>query len=198
MEQDGQWTTFVSREVYKALEEAGAVVAFSLNLVQIIVTVLKPVLPQMCAEIEKQMGLEDGKWPQDREFFTLQEGEINYSAPLLSRVDQKKIDALLAEQTEGNSPEPAKAEVSPKSSGGRIDFKQFEKVVTCLHKLLSLDRSAWITPRESQVCGVKMQRLIKLYVQATLPYTSVTASTPTSRYFVLQLRNSFLSNRGQK
>ena len=121
-------------------EEAGAVVAFSLNLVQIIVTVLKPVLPQMCAEIEKQMGLEDGKWPQDREFFTLQEGEINYSAPLLSRVDQKKIDALLAEQTEGNSPEPAKAEVSPKSSGGRIDFKQFEKIDIRVGEIKSAER----------------------------------------------------------
>ncbi len=77
------------------LLEVQAICTMGLNLFRVLMTCLKPVLPQMAATVEMFLNDEPLTWR--RVDTPLLSHTINEFVPLMVRVDKEKVDAMLAE-----------------------------------------------------------------------------------------------------
>jgi methionyl-tRNA synthetase len=79
-----------------------------------ITLMLKPVLPELAKQVEAFLNIEPLQWPKNKFESRLPEGhQINPFTPLMTRLDPKLIEAMVAANQESLSPSP-----SPASGGG--------------------------------------------------------------------------------
>ena len=93
--------------------------SMGVNLFRVLMTYLKPVLPEMATATESFLNLEAMQWKEVAEPLTSH--AINKFKPLMTRVEQEKIDAMLEA-----SKEDLKAEVkktNKKESANKMDTK---------------------------------------------------------------------------
>ncbi|MGD8572712.1 MAG: methionine--tRNA ligase, partial [Gammaproteobacteria bacterium] len=78
-----------------------------LNLFKVLMTYLKPVLPQMAKNVERFLNIEPLDWRNYQA--PLLNHKINKFKPLMTRIEQEKIDAMLedAAHTTGQAQQPA-------------------------------------------------------------------------------------------
>ena len=96
-----------------------------INLFKIIMTYLKPVLPQTAEKVEAFLNCNSLDW--DSRNITLTDHQINKFKPLMTRVDKDKIEQMIEE---------SKEEMAPKATGPladdpvseTIDYNDFAKV----------------------------------------------------------------------
>ena len=106
-------------------EEVRDVCTVGLNLFRVLMTFLKPVLPRTAARAESFLRCGELAW--DAVASPLLDHDIARFEPLLTRVEQGKIDAMVAdsmEREEGSASAPAPAA----GADGRIDIAEFAKV----------------------------------------------------------------------
>ena len=114
-------------------EEVRDICSVGLNLFRVIMTFLKPVLPRTAERAESFLRCGELAW--DGVASPLLDHDIARFEPLLTRVEQKKIDAMVADSME---PEEAKAPRPRADSGAndRIDIAEFAKVDLRVAKVL--------------------------------------------------------------
>lgn len=116
--------------------------SMGINLFRLLMTYLKPVLPEMSGQVEKFLNIDALKW-QD-EIAPLLDHSVNKFKPLMQRVEQKSIDAVTADSAQTlSAPKPEKKKKTDKSaaksgvvSGGgqsdeiaaTIEFDDFAKI----------------------------------------------------------------------
>ena len=106
-------------------EQVRDVCTVGLNLFRVLMTWLRPVLPRTAERAESFLRCGELAW--DGVASPLLDHEIARFEPLLTRVEQGKIDAMVAdsmEPEEGGAPAPA----PEAGTGGRIDIAEFAKV----------------------------------------------------------------------
>ncbi|MFT5720801.1 MAG: methionyl-tRNA synthetase [Motiliproteus sp.] len=110
------------------------VCSVGINLFRILMVYLKPVLPQMCAKAERFLN-NDLNWSALEQI--LENHKINTFKPLMTRVEQDKIDAMTADsrQLTASEPTPAALEevqaanpLSDDPIAPQIDFSDFAKL----------------------------------------------------------------------
>ncbi|MEH6824670.1 MAG: methionine--tRNA ligase [Motiliproteus sp.] len=111
------------------------VCSVGINLFRILMVYLKPVLPQMCAKAEHFLDNELN-WNALEQI--LQNHQINRFKPLMTRVEQDKIDAMSTASKEAISNEPQSAAQTPQQQtdsplnnepiAAQIEFSDFAKL----------------------------------------------------------------------
>ncbi len=107
------------------------VCSVGLNLFRVLLTYLQPVLPAMAAAAESFLNIEPLTW--DAIATPLTGHTINQFQPLMTRVEQEKIDAMLNDSRDslGSQPAAAPAASGPLQSdpiAAPIDFDDFAKI----------------------------------------------------------------------
>jgi len=107
----------------------------ALNLFSILATYLKPVMPYLVADAESFLGKEL-TWDNRSEL--LFGNTVNKFKPLMGRIDQKQIDAIIAEgkeaaeaelaEQEAAQPKKEESELSKEPIEAEINFDDFAKV----------------------------------------------------------------------
>ena len=114
-------------------EEVRDVCTVGLNLFRVLMTFLKPVLPRTAERAES--FLRSGGLAWDAVATPLLDHDIARFEPLLTRVEPKKIDAMVADSTEsgeGSAPAP----VPDVGTEERIDIAEFAKVDLRIAKII--------------------------------------------------------------
>ena len=89
-----------------------------LNLFKVLIAYLKPVLPVMAKDVEKFLNLEPLNWHNYHA--PLLGHKINKFKPLMTRVEQEKIDAMLADASKQN-PEQEKPPITKKKKDTNVE-----------------------------------------------------------------------------
>ena len=119
------------KKPWVAIKEAGreaevqAVCTQGLNLFRVLITWIKPVLPRLAADAEQFLNGGELTWKAVQKPLLGQ--KINPFRPLLTRVEQSSIDAILehAKQTAGKTPQDA---VAREPVAEQIQFSDFAKL----------------------------------------------------------------------
>ncbi|MEH6648460.1 MAG: methionine--tRNA ligase [Motiliproteus sp.] len=107
------------------------VCSVGINLFRILMIYLKPVLPQMCAEAERFLD-DDLNWNALERL--LEDHQINKFKPLMTRVEQSSLDALVAaskeaiEQEVQSTAKPSSTPLSSEPIAEQIDYADFAKL----------------------------------------------------------------------
>ncbi|MBT8117674.1 MAG: methionine--tRNA ligase subunit beta, partial [Gammaproteobacteria bacterium] len=110
-------------------QDVQAVCSTGLNLFRVLLTYLQPILPAMAAEAEVFLNLPETRWSAIGEPLTGH--RINKFKPLMTRVEQEKIDAMLEDSKEHleNSPAPAvSGALAADPIADTIAFEDFAKL----------------------------------------------------------------------
>ncbi|MGO3346062.1 MAG: methionine--tRNA ligase [Marinomonas sp.] len=117
------------------LPKVQEVCTVALNLFSILATYLKPVMPYLVADAESFLGKEL-TWDNRSEL--LFGNTVNKFKPLMGRIDQKQIDAIIAEgkeaaeaelaEQEAAQPKKEESELSKEPIEAEINFDDFAKV----------------------------------------------------------------------
>jgi methionyl-tRNA synthetase len=89
-----------------------------LNLFRVLMTYLKPVLPQMAENVEQFLNAGPLSWGALQQ--PLQGSTINQFKPLLQRIDEKALEAMLEESKESLQNSKKAAETEQKSSNAKV------------------------------------------------------------------------------
>jgi methionyl-tRNA synthetase len=108
-----------------------AVCSTGLNLFRVLLTYLQPVLPAMATAAESFLNIEPLSW--DAIATPLTDHTINSFQPLMTRVEQEKIDAMLDDSRDslGSQPAAAPAASSPLQAdpiAASIDYEDFARI----------------------------------------------------------------------
>lgn len=79
-------------------KEVHQICSLALNLFKILVTYLKPVLPELAKKVEHFLNIDNFNWESISK--PLQSHQINSFKPLMTRIEKEKIDAILKETKE--------------------------------------------------------------------------------------------------
>ena len=127
---DAQKPWLLAKDPDKA-QQVQAVCSVGLNLYRVLVCYLKPVLPKLALESEQFLNIEPLQWDAIQQ--PLLSHRINQFNPLLTRVEQEKVNAMveaskdsLAETTRHKG-QPPKSELS-EAIATEIDFEDFAKI----------------------------------------------------------------------
>jgi methionyl-tRNA synthetase len=101
-----------------------AVCSTGLNLFRVLLTYLQPILPTMAAEVEVFLNIPATRWSAIRDPLTGH--RINKFKPLMTRVEQEKIDAMLEDSKEHLENSPAAASSGPLAADPIADTIAFE------------------------------------------------------------------------
>jgi methionyl-tRNA synthetase len=117
------------------LNQAHQVCSIALNAFAVLATYLKPVLPNMVADAEAFLGKEL-TWDNRSEL--LFGHTVNTFRPLMGRIEQTQIDAMIEEgkqeaaaeaaAKQASAPAPAETELSKEPLAAQINFDDFAKV----------------------------------------------------------------------
>jgi methionyl-tRNA synthetase len=106
--------------------QAQAVYSMGVNLFRVLMTYLKPVLPVMTEKVEAFLDIDTLHWNSCRE--PLCDHTIKKFQPLMTRVEQEKVDAVLADAQKALAAEPAQA--SSTQASDTATSKQARKATT--------------------------------------------------------------------
>lgn len=107
------------------------VCSLGINLFRTLIIYLKPILPTTAAEVETFLNCQPLIW-QDSET-PLLDHQIQDYQPLLQRIEQKSIDALLSSHTIDEEPEVV-------HSPSTITFDEFEKIDLRIAKIIKAEQ----------------------------------------------------------
>ncbi len=112
-------------------QEVQAVCSTGLNLFRVLLTYLQPILPVMATEVETFLNIPALTWSAIADPLTGH--RINAFKPLMTRVEQEKIDAMLEDSKDnltGNdtTAAPVKGPLATDPIAGTIDFDDFGKI----------------------------------------------------------------------
>ena len=112
-------------------QEVQDVCSVGLNLFRVLVTYLKPVLPQLAKDSEAFLNIEPLRW--DDVSMPLTDHTINKFKPLMTRVEKDKVDAMLEASKENlQAAQTTMAQASATSPvdplAEQIEFDDFAKV----------------------------------------------------------------------
>jgi len=96
-------------------DELQAICTMGLNLFRLLIIYLKPVLPVMAEKTEQFLNVEAFNWKHSQT--TLLAHKINKFKPLMTRVEQEHIDAMIEESKEDLSSTTSASEESAPTSG---------------------------------------------------------------------------------
>ncbi|WP_455200384.1 methionine--tRNA ligase [Kaarinaea lacus] len=110
-----------------------------LNLFKVLIAYLKPVLPVMASNVEAFLNVEPFNWDNYQE--PLINHKIKKFKPLMTRVEQEKIDAMLndaARQTASNAPKPASSQTGSNMEpiAETIQYDDFAKLDLRIAKIV--------------------------------------------------------------
>ncbi len=127
---DAQKPWVLAKDADKA-QKVQDVCSVGLNLYRVLVCYLKPVLPKLAQESEQFLNIEPLQWNAIQQ--PLLTHRINKFNPLLTRVEQEKVNAMveaskdsLAETTKHKG-QPSKSELS-EAIANEIEFEDFAKI----------------------------------------------------------------------
>jgi len=110
------------KEPWKLIKQEGgeaetqAVCSVGLNMFRMLSIYLKPVLPELSANVEAFLNVDPLTWDDHKQL--LLGHSINKFKPLMQRVDKDKVDAMLADSMESNS---SKAEIESQQQTAAAD-----------------------------------------------------------------------------
>jgi methionyl-tRNA synthetase len=112
-------------------QEVQAVCSTGLNLFRVLLTYLQPILPVMATEVETFLNIPALTWSAIADPLTGH--RINAFKPLMTRVEQEKIDAMLEDSKDnltGNDTKaaPVKGPLATDPIAGTIEFDDFGKI----------------------------------------------------------------------
>lgn len=110
-------------------QQVQAVCSNGLNLFRVLMTYLQPILPAMAAEVENFLDIPAMQWSAITEPLTAH--RINAFKPLMTRVEQEKIDAMLEDSKESLESTSATASTGPLADdpiSATIAFDDFAKL----------------------------------------------------------------------
>ncbi len=87
-------------------EKLQEVCTISLNLFRLLTLYLKPILPKLAEQVESFLNIEPLTWSDVEDFL---EGKINNYSHLMTRLDPKLIEAMVAANKDSLSPSPSPA-----------------------------------------------------------------------------------------
>ncbi|MGR9106700.1 MAG: methionine--tRNA ligase [Gammaproteobacteria bacterium] len=121
-----------------ASPELQAVCSFGINLFRVLIAYLKPVLPVVAENAQQFLNCDDLPWPDKIE--PLKDHEISKYLPLMTRVEQASIDAMLEasrenlEPIKSRTPAPVSRDIEPIAT--TIGFSDFAKVDLRIARIL--------------------------------------------------------------
>ncbi|MDH5776891.1 MAG: methionine--tRNA ligase [Gammaproteobacteria bacterium] len=124
----------------KEIQDACSV---GINLFRVLICYLKPVLPKMAAQSEQFLNIAGLQWSDIES--PLLDHTINKFKPLMTRVEQEKIDALLADTQKllaaNKAPEPTKKTKgkSMEPIADQIEFDDFAKIDLRIAKIVKAE-----------------------------------------------------------
>jgi methionyl-tRNA synthetase len=127
---DAQKPWVLAKDADKA-QQVQDVCSVGLNLYRVLVCYLKPVLPKLAQESELFLNVETMMWDAIQQ--PMQNHYINTFSPLLTRVEQEKVNAMVEDskdslaETTRHKGQPTKAEMS-EAIAPEIDFEDFAKL----------------------------------------------------------------------
>ncbi|HID44142.1 MAG TPA: methionine--tRNA ligase subunit beta, partial [Chromatiaceae bacterium] len=123
------------KQPWVVAEEAGReqelqdICSMGINMFKVLITWLRPILPGTAEDAEAFLNVPPLQWDDAAE--PLLGHEINKFKPLMTRVDPKKIDAMIEASKEDMQAKPQKAAVKKEAAGEEtptIEFDDFAKV----------------------------------------------------------------------
>jgi len=128
------------KEPWKLIKQEGgeaetqAVCSVGLNMFRMLSIYLKPVLPELLANVEAFLNVDPLTWDDHKQL--LLGHNINKFKPLMQRVDKDKVDAMLADSMESNSSkaetesqqQTAAADTDIEPIKDTIEFPDFDKL----------------------------------------------------------------------
>ena len=93
-----------------AEEQLHEVCSIALNMFRILTAYLKPILPKLASDVESFLNIEELRWGDisDQPYKLLPHGhQINQYQHLMTRIDQKLIDAMIEANKESLAPPPS-------------------------------------------------------------------------------------------
>ena len=117
-----------------------AICSTGINLFKVLTTYLKPVLPKLAGDVEKYLNIEPLSWSNYQQ--PLLNHTINKYQPLMTRVDQEKINAMMKDagklsaqtQTKTNNNEKGSTGVEPIAD--TIQYEDFAKLDLRIAKII--------------------------------------------------------------
>jgi len=110
--------------------EAHAVCSVGLNMFRLLSIYLKPVLPNLVANVEEFLSLTPLQWNDHQQL--LLNHKIDKFKPLMQRVEKDHVDAMLADSLEAEAEQPQKADTSETADiepiKDTIEFPDFDKL----------------------------------------------------------------------
>ena len=107
-----------------------AVCSTGLNLFRVLITYLQPVLPAMATEVERFLNIPALTWGSIAEPLT--DHSINKFTPLMTRVEQEKVDAMLEDSKDSlaapATEKPASGPLKDDPIAETINFDDFAKL----------------------------------------------------------------------
>jgi methionyl-tRNA synthetase len=115
-------------------DEVHQVCSDGLNLFRILVSYLKPVLPELAARSETFLNVDPLAWDQIGD--ALSGHKINKFKPLMTRVEPEKVEAIISASMEN---EPEEETSVAESTNNWIEFDDFAKVDLRVVKIVAAD-----------------------------------------------------------
>ncbi|HEC17819.1 MAG TPA: methionine--tRNA ligase subunit beta, partial [Gammaproteobacteria bacterium] len=117
--------------------QAQAVYSVGVNLFRVLMTYLKPVLPVMAEKAEAFLNIDALEWNSCAE--PLLGHRIEKFKPLMTRVEQDKIDAVLADAKKALAAEPGQASTMASTTASTTTSKQTRKATTTIKEGSTMD-----------------------------------------------------------
>ncbi len=118
--QDAEPWTYLKEDPDRARE----ICTVAINFLKVISILIKPVLPQFSADVEKMLHLGDLKWSDLS--FDLEEQEIGPFERLVERVERDQVFEMIEASKEGETGLPSGPDISPPLP--EISIEEFSKV----------------------------------------------------------------------
>lgn len=112
-------------------DEVQAICSMGINLFRVLIAYLKPVLPRTAEQAETFLNIAPLQWSDLSN--PLLGHQINKFKPLMTRIEQDKLDAIVADSKESMAAEQSKAEAAAQSEhidpiADEIQFDDFAKI----------------------------------------------------------------------
>ena len=109
-----------------------------MNLFRLLIIYLKPVLPDLSEKVEAFFAVNAFTWADNKNFLT--NHQIKTFKPLLQRIDDKQIEAMMNDINETQAATPApKPEAKPVKDDNTIEFADFAKVDLRVAKIVNAE-----------------------------------------------------------
>jgi methionyl-tRNA synthetase len=119
-------------------QELQAICSMGLNLFKVLIGYLRPILPGTAEKAEAFLQIAPQQWSDLAS--PLLDHEIDRFKPLMTRVDPKKVAAMVEASKEDMAAKPQKAEKKPEQESETITYDDFAKVDLRIARIAKAER----------------------------------------------------------